>query len=237
MTSAGGSSDVGVIFSFEPSSSTYTKLRDFDDINGASPRGNIIQASDGKFYGMTSAGGSSEVGVIFSLVPTSFTYTKLKDFNETDGAYPFGNLMQASDGKLYGATFRGGSSNVGAIFSYDPSLSTFAKLKDFNGANGANPGLGSAFIEVKDHQNKAPTVTLTTPTNNTTRLAPAAHIKLSATASDSDGTITKVEFYNGSTLLHIETIFPYGFVWRNVGLGNYTLTAKAYDNSGSQRIK
>jgi len=84
-----------------------------------------------------------------------------------------------------------------------------------------------------DGSNTPPTVNLTTPTNNATYLAPAAHIKLSAAASDKDGTITKVEFYNGTTLLHTETVIPYGFVWRNVPLGNYTLTAKAYDNSGN----
>ena len=77
-----------------------------------------------------------------------------------------------------------------------------------------------------------PIVSLTAPANNTTRLAPAAHIRLRAEAADKDGTISKVEFYNGTTLLHTETVFPYGFTWRNVPLGNYTLTAKAYDNSG-----
>jgi uncharacterized repeat protein (TIGR03803 family) len=203
----------GVMFSFDPSTSTYTELINFPGSGG----GPVFQASDGKLYGITS-------GVIFSFDPASSSYTKL------GFAGPSG-LMQASDGKLYGTTSRGGTSNVGVIFSFDLSSSTYTKLKDYNGANGANP-FGS-FIEVKNNQNQAPTVTLTTPTNNTTRLAPAAHIKLSATASDSDGTVTKVEFYNGSNLLHIETIFPYGFVWRNVGLGNYTITAKAYDNTGN----
>ena len=49
----------------------------------------------------------------------------------------------------------------------------------------------------------------------------------------SDGTISKVEFYNGTTLLHTETVIPYGYWWKNVPVGNYTLTAKAYDNSGN----
>ena len=77
-----------------------------------------------------------------------------------------------------------------------------------------------------------PTVSITTPANNATYLAPAAHIKLAAAASDADGTISKVEFYNGSKLLHTETVAPYGYIWKNVPLGNYTLTAKATDNSG-----
>ena len=40
--------------------------------------------------------------------------------------------MQASDGKLYGMTSQGGSSGYGVIFSFDPSSSTYTKLKDFD---------------------------------------------------------------------------------------------------------
>ena len=87
MTLNGGSSGDGVIFSFDPSSSTYTKLKDFDGTNGANPYGSLIQASDGKLYGMT-LGGSSNHGVIFSFDPSSSTYTKLKDFDGTNGGYP-----------------------------------------------------------------------------------------------------------------------------------------------------
>ena len=75
-------------FSFDPSSSTYTKLKEFDGTNGASPYGSLIQASDGKLYGMTSQGGSNGYGVIFSFDPSSSTYTKLKDFDYTNGASP-----------------------------------------------------------------------------------------------------------------------------------------------------
>ena len=69
------------------------------------PYGSLMQASDGKLYGMTTNGGSSsDNGVIFSFDPSSSTYTKLKDFDNTNGANPYGSLMQASDGKLYGMT-------------------------------------------------------------------------------------------------------------------------------------
>ncbi len=138
MTTYGGTSGVGVIFSFDPSSSTYTKLKDFDNTNGGIPTGSLIQASNGKLYGMTRGGGSGNVGVIFSFDPSASTYTKLKDFDGTNGANPNGSLMQASDGKLFGMTTGGGSSDAGVIFSFDPSASTYTKLKDFDG-NGAYP--------------------------------------------------------------------------------------------------
>ena len=56
---------------------------------------------------------------------------------------------------------------------------------------------------------------------------------LSATASDSDGTISKVEFYNGATLLGTDTTSPYSFTWSSVAAGTYTVKAVAYDNSGA----
>ena len=74
----------------------------------------------------------------------------------TNGGEPRGNLMQASDGKLYGMTTGGGSSNAGVIFSFDPSSSTYTKLIDYTGANGAiggSPGGRNScigFIEVKE---------------------------------------------------------------------------------------
>ena len=78
-----------------------------------------------------------------------------------------------------------------------------------------------------------PAVSITTPSDNATYLAPAKRINLRASASDADGTVSKIEFYNGSKLLHTETAAPYGYVWKNVAVGNYTLTAKATDNSGN----
>ena len=151
MTSQGGTlGGYGVIFSFDPSSSTYAKLIDFDGAQGANPYGSLIQANDGKLYGMTYGGGTNDVGVIFSFDPSSSVYTKLMDFDGTNGGNPYSSLTQASDGKLYGMTYSGGNSNLGVIFSFDPLTSTYTKLIDYNGINGANPYYGSAFIELKE---------------------------------------------------------------------------------------
>lgn len=74
-----------------------------------------------------------------------------------------------------------------------------------------------------------PTVTITAPTNGAEFLAPGT-IAIAATAGDSDGTVTKVEFFNGTTKLGEDTNAPYTFDWSNVPVGSYTLTAKATDN-------
>jgi hypothetical protein len=75
-------------------------------------------------------------------------------------------------------------------------------------------------------------VALTAPTANSTFRSPAA-ITLTAAASDTDGSIAKVEFYNGKTRLATDTAAPYLFTWTGVRRGTYTLTAKAYDNTGA----
>ncbi|MBO3747057.1 cellulase family glycosylhydrolase [Streptosporangiaceae bacterium NEAU-GS5] len=80
--------------------------------------------------------------------------------------------------------------------------------------------------------NTPPTVSLTSPTSGQVFTAPAT-VNLAATAADSNGTVTQVQFFNGSTLLGTDTTSPYTFSWTNVAAGNYTLTARATDNGGA----
>ena len=77
----------------------------------------------------------------------------------------------------------------------------------------------------------APQVTLTVPSNGATFVA-GTDITLAATASDPGGSISKVDFYRGTTLIGTDTSSPYSIVWSKATKGNYALTAKATDNSG-----
>jgi uncharacterized repeat protein (TIGR03803 family) len=141
----------GVIFSLDPITLTYTKIKDLDYYNdGGFSYGGFIKATNGKLYALTNKGGAADYGVMFSLDPQTNTFNKLNDFDGANGADPYGNLMQASDGKLYGATYDGGINNAGVIFSFDLQMSSFNKLTDLDIANGANPYLGSSFIEVPE---------------------------------------------------------------------------------------
>lgn len=74
-----------------------------------------------------------------------------------------------------------------------------------------------------------PTVTITSPADGAEFLEPG-NITIAATAGDTDGTVTKVEFFQGSTKLGEDATAPYAFEWTNVPVGNYTLTARATDN-------
>ncbi|EZH74267.1 hypothetical protein ATO12_15490 [Aquimarina atlantica] len=80
--------------------------------------------------------------------------------------------------------------------------------------------------------NVSPTVNITAPANNAT-FTEGDTVLITANAADSDGTITKVEFYNGSIKLGEDTTSPYEYSWASVAAGNYTLTAKATDNGNA----
>ena len=109
------------------------------------------------------------------------------------------------------------------------------------GAHVINVQFGTGWTDTNDEWvttmtvesvNDYPIVTLTAPTSGINYLPPAT-INLAATASDPDGTIARVEFYNGATLVGTATTSPYSYNWSNVGRGSYTLTATAYDNLGA----
>ena len=87
-------------------------------------------------------------------------------------------------------------------------------------------------VNVSSTPNQAPTVGLSSPTAGATFTAPAT-IAIAASAGDPDGTVAKVEFYSGTTLLSTDTTSPFSFSWTNVAAGNYTLKAIAYDNKGA----
>ena len=80
--------------------------------------------------------------------------------------------------------------------------------------------------------NAAPTVSLTAPAAGATFAAPAT-IALTATATDTDGTVTQVVFYDGVTPLNTGTTSPYIYTWTGATVGTHTLTAQATDNSGA----
>jgi regulation of enolase protein 1 (concanavalin A-like superfamily) len=82
--------------------------------------------------------------------------------------------------------------------------------------------------------NQAPVVSLTSPADGATFTAPAT-ITPTATASDTDGTVTTVEFYAGATLIGSDATSPYSVTWSNVPAGTYSLTAVARDNSGATK--
>ena len=140
MTSGGGANAIGAIFEYDLTTDTYTKKIDFNSTTmGRSPWGSLT-FMNGKFYGLTSAGGANDYGVIFEWDPATNIFTKKVDFDGTTmGRNPYGSLNLES-GKFYGMTSSGGTNNMGVIFEWDPATNVFTKKIDFDGsAKGRNP--------------------------------------------------------------------------------------------------
>ncbi|MNZ92512.1 Chitodextrinase precursor [compost metagenome] len=98
--------------------------------------------------------------------------------------------------------------------------------------NNAVTTSSAVAITVNTAGNQSPTVSISSPANGASFTAPAS-ITINATAADADGTISKVEFYNGATLLGTDTSSPYSYSWTGVAAGSYSITAKAFDNNNA----
>ncbi|MFN3402974.1 MAG: Ig-like domain-containing protein [Cytophagaceae bacterium] len=143
-----------------------------------------------------------------------------------------------SDGSISKVEFFNGSLKLGEdltspyTFSWNSvpagTYNLTARATDNNGAVTTS----SAITVIVRSPNAAPSVSITSPTDNAAFAAPA-NINITANASDTDGSITKVEFFNGSVKLGEDLTSPYSFNWNSIPAGSYTLTAKAIDNNGT----
>ena len=118
-----------------------TSLFFFNEINGSDPEADLVEGSDGNFYGTTQFGGSgADSGTVFKLTPSG-TFTKLYAFSGQDGSYPLAGLTRDSDGNFYGTTagdMLSRTNTFGTIFRLTPA-GTLTTLVSFKGSNGASP--------------------------------------------------------------------------------------------------
>ena len=84
-------------------------------------------------------------------------------------------------------------------------------------------------ISVTNTDNVAPGVAISSPSNNA-NVAPGVPLMLTATAADTDGTVSKVEFFDGATLLGEDTSSPFSYTVASLATGSHAFTAKATDN-------
>lgn len=143
LTYEGGANGSGTIVEFNPSTNTLINVHDFGEssTDPAQPLGGeLLEVSPGKMYGLTRFGGDNDLGTLFEFDLSTQTVTKLFDFDGgTSGDEPFGSLIEASNGKLYGLASDGGSDGKGTLFSYDVSSDLFLVEDDFVGNNGWGP--------------------------------------------------------------------------------------------------
>lgn len=81
-------------------------------------------------------------------------------------------------------------------------------------------------------ENKAPSITITSPGNNES-LCQGTQVELIANATDSDGLISRVNFYDGTTLLYTDYNAPYSYTWESPSIGTHTVSVQAIDNANA----
>ena len=133
LTSSGGQG-AGTIVRMDDNGSNFTSVI-FPVLSGKTPSGDLLKATNGKFYGMTSEGGDNGGGVIFEYDLATNGYQVLHHF--AAGSIPKGSLME-SGGKLYGLTSEGGDFGNGVIFEYNLATSIYTVLYNFG--NSVNDG-------------------------------------------------------------------------------------------------
>lgn len=118
----------------------------------------------------------------------------------------------------------------GSVTSYGSKLKKWSNVKSplVNKIN-------EVFANGNGGGNMAPTVNIAAPINNTT-FETGKNIEIKVNASDRDGTIVKVEFFNGQKKLGEDTSKPYSYTISSAQSGDYNLTAKATDNKGLSTI-
>ena len=145
-TGYGGAADSGTVFKVT-AGGTLTTLYSFclqkGCPDGEVPTAELLQATDGDFYGTTFYGGTRHNnGTIFKVTPSG-ALTTLYTFCTTypscpDGSGPDAPLIQATDGNFYGTAFSGGDKYYGTVFSITP-IGTLTTLHTFSQSDGNNP--------------------------------------------------------------------------------------------------
>ena len=143
----GGPTGWGAVFKLTPAG-TFTVLHSFGGGNdGGIPIAGLVQATDGNFYGTTYEEGTNGYGTVFEMTPMGEVTTLYAFTGGMDGGNPWGGLVQATDGNLYGTAATGGTYGDGTVFRVAPT-GLLAPVAQFDGYSGANPL--AALIQGKD---------------------------------------------------------------------------------------
>lgn len=133
-TGLGGSNATGVIYSANGSGG-YGVITSLPS-NCTNNRGNLLEVSNGLFYALSIGTVITNYGTIYSCNTSGSIGIVYQFSGTTDGAYPYGSLIKASNGLLYGTTNQGGTFNYGTIFSCTTS-GNFGVIHNFTGSGGS----------------------------------------------------------------------------------------------------
>lgn len=126
----------------------------------------------------------------------------------------------------------------GWVYRYYPQTGVYLAVIDWRvyvlggsiGPEVLDVGAVSDYITITSPTNQAPTVSLTLAL---LPAKPTQTLVLTATAADADGTVAKVEYFNGDTKLGETRAEPHELVLASLPAGLYELSARATDDGGA----
>jgi uncharacterized repeat protein (TIGR03803 family) len=146
-TEEGGANFYGTVFEITPAgklTTLYSFCSQTNCTDGSWPVAGLVQATNGNFYGTTSAGGANSscyqgCGTVFEITPAgklTTLYSFCSQPNCVDGDAAFTGLVQATNGKFYGTTEGGGADGYGTVFSLAVGLGPFVETRPTSGKVG-----------------------------------------------------------------------------------------------------
>ena len=171
------------------------------------------------------------MGVVTTGIPNSPAPAKVNVTNQKNALSVFPILNQPF---YLGDGLKGrGTGQTKSVYIPDSATSLYFGFVDGSGFQGAAGAYGDnvGTLSVTYSITISPIVSLKNPNDGTT-IPGSANLSLTASASDQDGLISKVEFFQGSTKLGEARMAPYTSEWINVAPGSYTLKAVATGNDG-----
>jgi uncharacterized repeat protein (TIGR03803 family) len=157
VTDSGGANYRGTIFQYNLSTGVFTTVYNF--VVGGGSYSQLIDDAKGHLYGSTSYDGLNGLGNIFSWNYKTNSYVDVYDFkNGVDGQHPWGGILVASDGRIYGTSRFGGPTDHtgtgfgdGVAWSVDVQGTDFKVIHNFGASatDGYSPVQG--FVEGSDH--------------------------------------------------------------------------------------
>ena len=141
VTQFGGQHDNGCIYKMELNGGNFELMHSFEPVSPYSPTDSPIQASDGKLYGITTGGGNGDHGAIYVVNTNGTDFRVVHNFDPTIGGSSLYQLLEATDGRLYGVTrFEDYQVNFGTVFSVNKDGSDFQTLHVFQNQDGDPSG-------------------------------------------------------------------------------------------------
>jgi len=124
----------------------------FPDLLGSQPQAPLTEGSDGALYGTTYGAANKYAGTVFRINKDGTGYRALHIFSLAggDGRRPYGPVIEAKDGALYGTTAFGGATGRGAIFKINKDGSGNVILHSLQGSPDEGAGYFAGLLARSD---------------------------------------------------------------------------------------